>query len=137
MEATTEQTEVTQKTLDLCKCIVDQPEFVQMRKSIDAFLGDEESKKQYQLVMETGESLQHKQQMGTPPDSSEIAEFEKSRDLLLKNPLARGFLDAQEQMHKVQESVMQYVGKTFELGRVPTNDDFDAHGCGTGCGCSH
>ena len=39
--------------------------------------------------------------------------------------------------HKIQESVMSYVTKTFELGRVPAAEDFDSGSCGTGCGCAH
>ena len=85
--------------------------------------------------MEKGDSLQHKQQSGMPIDNDEIAEFEKNRDSLLTNPVAANFLTAQQQMHKIQESVMQYVSKTFELGRVPETEDFPSEGCGTGCGC--
>jgi len=40
-------------------------------------------------------------------------------------------------MHKIQESVMQYVGKTFELGRVPSVEDFSSGDCGPTCGCGH
>jgi hypothetical protein len=37
----------------------------------------------------------------------------------------------------MQETVAQYVAKTFELGRIPSADDFDAGNCGPSCGCSH
>ena len=30
---------------------------------------------------------------------------------------------------------MQFVSKTFELGRVPTLEDFSSGECGSGCGC--
>ncbi len=137
MQAITEETEIIQKTKDLCQTLVDQPEFQQIRRSIDAFMADDQAKGQYQLVMEKGDALQHKQQSGVTLDDSDIAEFEKNRELLLNNALARNFLDAQQQMHKIQESVMQYVGKTFELGRVPVTEDFDSGGCGPTCGCGH
>jgi cell fate (sporulation/competence/biofilm development) regulator YlbF (YheA/YmcA/DUF963 family) len=87
--------------------------------------------------MEKGDALQHKQHSGLPMDNNEIADFEKTRESLLNNPVAREFLDAQQQMHKIQESVMQYVGKTFELGRVPSQEDFSAGNCGPTCGCGH
>lgn len=135
MQATIEETIVIQKTKDLCQTIVDQPEFRAIRQSVETFMTDETAKGQYQLVMEKGDELQQKQQMGMPMDNAEIAEFEKNRDALLGNPVARGFLDAQQQMHKIQESVMQYVSKTFELGRVPAIEDFPAEGCGPSCGC--
>jgi len=137
MQTTTEETIVIQKTKDLCQTILAQPDFVEIRQRIDAFMGDETAKNQYQLVMEKGDALQHKQQFGLPLDGGEVAEFEKNRETLLNNPVARDFLSAQQQMHKIQESVMQYVSKTFELGRVPTAEDFPAEGCGPSCGCGH
>ena len=137
MQATTEETAIIQQTKELCQTIIDQPEFRQIRTRIDAFMGDDAAKAQYQLVMEKGDSLQHKQQSGLPLDNDEIAEFEKNRELLLNNPVAANFLTAQQQMHKIQESVMQYVSKTFELGRVPTMEDFSSGSCGPSCGCGH
>ena len=137
MQATIEETVVIQKTKELCQAIVDQPEYTGIRQRIDLFMGDEAAKNQYQLVMEKGDALQQKQQFGLPLDGNEIAEFEKNRENLLNNPVARDFLEAQQRMHKLQESVMQYVSKTFELGRVPKAEDFPAEGCGSGCGCAH
>ena len=135
MQATAEDTAFVQKTRELCETLINQPEFQQIRQRIDTFMADDGAKNQYQAVMEQGDSLSHKQQTGLPLDGGEIAEFEKSRDSLLANSVAREFIDAQQQMHKMQESVMQYVSKTFELGRVPTSEDFSAGSCGTGCGC--
>lgn len=137
MQATAEETVVVVKTRELCQSLVDQPEFQLIRQRIDVFLSDEGAKAQYQLVMERGDSLQHKQQMGMPLDNAEIAEFEKTRDELLANAVAKDFLDAQQRMHQMQESVMQYVTKTFELGRVPTSEDFSSGECGPTCGCGH
>lgn len=137
MPATTEETAIIQQTRELCQTIVDQPEFRQIRLHIDAFMSDDAAKAQYQVVMEKGDELQQKQQMGMPLDNAEIGEFEKNRELLLNNAVAANFLTAQQQMHKIQESVMQYVSKTFELGRVPSADDFPAESCGPSCGCSH
>jgi len=137
MQATIEETEIIQKTKDLCQTLVEQPEFQQIRRNIDAFMADEQAKNQYQLVMEKGDLLQHKQNSGQPLDNAEITDFETNREALMNNVLARDFLEAQQQMHKIQESVMQYVGKTFELGRVPTTEDFSSGGCGPSCGCGH
>lgn len=137
MQATTEETAIIQRTKELCQTILDEPEFRQIRTRIDAFMSDEGAKSQYQVVMEKGDALQHKQQMGVQLDNDEIAEFEKNRELLLSNKVATDFLTAQQQMHKIQESVMQYVSKTFELGRVPTAEDFDSGSCGPSCGCGH
>lgn len=135
MEAILEETLVVRKTRELCQTILEQPEFNLIRDSMDSFMASEEARNQYQFIMEKGEALQQKQQMGLPLDNNEIAEFEKNREQLMANPVARGFLDAQQQMHKTQETVMQYVSKTFELGRVPTPEDFQEGSCGSGCGC--
>jgi cell fate (sporulation/competence/biofilm development) regulator YlbF (YheA/YmcA/DUF963 family) len=134
---TTEETAVIQKTRELCDAIVAQPEFQTIRRQIDQFMGNEEAKLQYQTVMEKGETLQQKQQMGLPLSEEEVGDFQKHRDLLVNNPVARAFLDAQEQMQKMQQSVGQYVAKTFELGRTPTDDDFSGCCSDHGCGCSH
>ena len=128
---------ILEKTRELCETLVSQPDFQSIRSRIDAFMGDEAAKLQYQCVMEKGESLHHKQQMGLPLTEQEITEFQKDRDALVNNPVSRDFIDAQQQMQKVQDSVGQYVAKTFELGRIPTDEDFDSGSCGHGCGCHH
>ena len=125
---------LTQKTRELCQSITEQSEFQSIRRRIDAFMNDESAKLQYQTVVEQSEMLQHKQQMGAQVSEEEIKHFEKNREALINNPIARGFMDAQQEMHKVQDSVGQYVAKTFELGRIPEESDF---GCGSGCGCHH
>ena len=91
---------VVQKTRELCQTIVDQPEFQDIRKRIDTFMADEAAKTQYQSVMEKGEMLQHKQQMGLPMSAEEIKDFENNRDALVNNPVARDFIDAQQAMQK-------------------------------------
>ena len=126
---------IQQKTRELCQVILEQAAFQSMRLRIDQFLVNDEAKAQYELVSEKGEFLQHKQQQNLPLSGEEVNEFEKHREALFNNPVARGFLDAQQEMHKLQESVQQYVSKTFELGRVPEPADFDSGSCGSGCGC--
>lgn len=124
---------VARKTAELCQSILDEPEFQAVRQKLDTFLGDEEAKTLYQAVVEKGEFLQHKQSMGTQLNDDEIAEFEAQRAALMNHPVAQGFLEAQQAMHNLQESVGKHLAKTFELGRVPTSDDMG--GCGSGCGC--
>ena len=137
MQATTDESAVIQKTRDLCQTLVEQPEFRLIRQRIEAFLADESAKTIYQTVVEKGDQLQHQQQMGVTIDAAEVAAFERDRDQLLKLSVARDFLEAQQEMPKIQESVMQFVGKTFELGRVPALDDFSSGSCGPTCGCEH
>jgi cell fate (sporulation/competence/biofilm development) regulator YlbF (YheA/YmcA/DUF963 family) len=135
MQTATDESVVLQKTKELCQAILDQPEFQKIREGLDAFMGNDEVRGQYQALSEKGEYLQHKQQTGGQLNDDEIAQFERDRQQFLDNPVARGFLDAQQHMHQVQESVTHYVTKTFELGRVPEESDFET--CGSGCNCHH
>ncbi len=136
MELLTQFDPIVLKTVELCRLILDQPEFQKIQRDVDAFMNNSEAQEQYTRLNEKGEYLQMKQSQGLQISSEEIVEFEKIRETLLKNPVARGFIDAQEGMHKIQESVNRYISKTFELGRVPEAEDL-AGGCGSGCGCHH
>ena len=127
---------ISQKTRELCQLIIDQPDFRALRERIDTFMADTEAKSQYRTVVEKGEALNHKQHQGVVLADTEIADFEREREALVNNPVARDFLDAQEALHQLQESVNQYLTKTFELGRVPSEEDFGGN-CGHGCGCHH
>jgi len=137
METNSENPVIQQKMRELCQAIIDQPDFQTIRRQVDAFLADESVKVQYQELSDRGAMLQHKQQTGMPLDMTEIADFEKKREAFLNSPVAQGFLAAQQAMQNVQESVSQYVTKTFELGRMPQKEDFDHGSCGHGCGCNH
>jgi len=137
MESNSENPVILEKTKELCQTILDQLDFQTIRQQVDAFMGDESIKTQYQELSDRGAMLQHKQQTGAPLDMVEISDFEKRREAFLNSPVAQGFLEAQQAMHSVQESVTQYLSKTFELGRLPQPEDFDHGSCGHGCGCSH
>lgn len=137
MQTTIEETAVIQKTKELCQAILDEPAMQSIRQRIDSFMIDEKSRSQYDGLMEKGQALQHKQQNSIPLSDSDISDFEKDRDALMNNPVAKGFLEAQEEMHHMQESIQKYVHKTLELGRMPTEDDLNGGGCGHGCGCHH
>jgi cell fate (sporulation/competence/biofilm development) regulator YlbF (YheA/YmcA/DUF963 family) len=136
MQLTMEDT-VMQKTRELCQSLLDLPAMQQLRQRIDSFMGDEQSRTQYEGLVNKGQALQQKQQMSMPLTGEEIADFEHHRDALMNNPVARGFIDAQEELHNVQHSIHQFVSKTLELGRMPTDDDLNGGGCGGGCSCGH
>jgi cell fate (sporulation/competence/biofilm development) regulator YlbF (YheA/YmcA/DUF963 family) len=135
--ATTLETTVLDKTRELCETIINQPEFENMRSRIDQFLINDAARAQYQELTEQGEYLHHKQHQGVQLSKEEVEGFEKKRSDFLNNPVARGFMDAQDEAFKMRDLVAKYVSKTFELGRVPANDDFEEGGCGEGCGCHH
>jgi len=129
-------TKIETKTNELCEAILQEIQSGGIRQRIDTFLSDATAKGQYETLMSQGQALQEKQHSGQALEPAEIAAFEKDRDALLKNPVAAGFLDAQEEMHELQSNVKKMVGKTIELGRIPTADDLAEGGsCGSGCGC--
>src|SRR5881275_2182191 len=109
MQTTIEESPVIQKTKELCQAILEQPNMQSIRQRIDSFMGDEKSRAQYDGLMTKGQALQQKQQMSLPLSGEEVEDFEQHRKALLGNPVAKGFLDAQEELHQVQESIHSYV----------------------------
>ena len=74
--------------------------------------------------------------VGLEITEEEIADFEKLREELLSNPVICGFHDAQEEVQQLQDKIPQVIAKSFELGRVPSQEDFDFCSDGFGhCGC--
>ena len=135
MEITIEESPVTRKTKELCQTLLDEPGVRSIRQRIDAFMDDEKARTQYEELVAKGQALQEKQQNAMQLTDGEIAEFEQQREGLLNNPVARGFLDAQEELQQVQQSVHKYIKKTLELGRIPAEEDLAEGSCGHGCGC--
>jgi cell fate (sporulation/competence/biofilm development) regulator YlbF (YheA/YmcA/DUF963 family) len=128
-------TKIEDKTRELCQTIIDQPEIISIRKRIDSFMADAKARDQYETVMTKGQALQEKQAQAQTLDSVEIADFEKHRDDLLNNSVAKSFLDAREELHEIQHSIQKYISKTLELGRIPVEADLEEGSCGHGCGC--
>jgi cell fate (sporulation/competence/biofilm development) regulator YlbF (YheA/YmcA/DUF963 family) len=138
MASTIEETPITRKTRELCQTILDEPSLQALRQCIDNFMADVQTRAQYDGLVTKGQELQQKQQQSMPLTGEEISAFEEHRDSLLKNPVARGFLDAQEELHQVQESIHKYVSKTIKLGHLPSEEEMTSGCCGhDGCGCSH
>ena len=129
-------TTIETKTNELCEAILKEIQNGGIRQRIDTFLADNTARGAYESLMSRGQALPEKQHHGQQLDPTEIASFEKDRDALLANPVAAGFLDAQEEMHELQSTVKKMVGKTIELGRIPSAEDLAEGGsCGSGCGC--
>ena len=135
MPSTVEEDAILQKTKELCQVILDQPAMKSIRQRIDAFLGDASTRTDYEALVNKGQSLQEKQQTAVALTGEEISDFEQHRDRLLQNRVARDYLDAQEELRQVQQSVHQYVNKTLELWRLPTEDEMSCGSCGGGCSC--
>jgi cell fate (sporulation/competence/biofilm development) regulator YlbF (YheA/YmcA/DUF963 family) len=126
---------VIDKTRELCQAILEDPNMGSIRRRIDSFMADDAARGQYEAVMAKGQVLHDKQHQSLPISGDEISDFESHRDALLKNPVAKGFLDAREELHEVQHSIQKFISKTLELGRMPANEDMEESSCGDGCGC--
>ena len=129
---------VMQKTRELCDAISQDIEFVALQGQVERFLEDDAAKLQYQSVHEKGEELHHKQHAGVELSDTEIKNFEEARDGLLENEVARDFMEAQQNLQTLQQTITKYVGMTMELGRVPEPEDLEGSSggcCGGGCGC--
>jgi cell fate (sporulation/competence/biofilm development) regulator YlbF (YheA/YmcA/DUF963 family) len=133
---TTQDSIITQKTKELCQAILDQPNLRTARQAIETFINNDSAKAQYESLMSKGQALQQKQQRSQQLSQDEISAFEADREALLGNPIARGFLDAQQELHEVHETINTFVSKTLELGRIPAESDLEGS-CGHGCGCDH
>ena len=140
MNLLTKDSAIMEKTKDLCGAIAQDIEFVALQGHVERFLEDDAAKLQYQSVHEKGEELHQKQQAGVELGEREIKDFEEARTQLLENDVARDFMDAQQNLQTLQQTISKYVGMTMELGRVPEPADMEqADGgggcCGGGCGC--
>ncbi len=143
MSIVAEESAVIEKTRELCEAIASDPSFLKLQASVERFLSDDAARLQYQSVHERGEELHHKQHAGIELGAAEIREFEKARDALFENEVAREFLSAQRELENLQKEIGKYVGSTIENGRVPTADELaeaSSGGCcgghgGGGCGC--
>lgn len=124
--------QVETKTRELCEAIIKHIQTGGIKQRLDTFLSDATARGAYESLMSKGQALQEKQHGGQALEPAEIAAFETERDALLKNPVASGFLDAQEEMHELQHLVQKHVGKTIELGRIPTAEDLNGGCCGGG-----
>lgn len=128
-------TKIEEKTQELCQLLVAAPEMQAIRRRIDTFMTDASARGQYETLMSKGQALHDKQHAGQALAPAEVAEFETGRETLLANPVARGFLDAQEELNGIQKTIQKQVTKTLELGRLPTAEDLSEGSCGEGCGC--
>jgi cell fate (sporulation/competence/biofilm development) regulator YlbF (YheA/YmcA/DUF963 family) len=129
--------EIKVKTEELCKLILDQPAFPELRGMINDFFADEEAKYLYNDVVQKQRALQQKQQQGFELTREDMNVFDEAREKIYLNPVSRDFLYASQELDKVQNLVINYVLKTIELERIPTEEDLVEEGCGCGgsCGC--
>lgn len=137
-----EESQVIEKTKELCNSIAQSSQFTELHKQVENFMNDADSKKEYTDFHKFGEQLHQKQHEGLEISESEISEYEQAREKMVNNQITSKFLDAQQCLQHLQKKINGYVGMTLELGRVPSSSEFDesmnSEGCCSsgGCGCS-
>jgi cell fate (sporulation/competence/biofilm development) regulator YlbF (YheA/YmcA/DUF963 family) len=122
------------KTRELCAAIVGQPAFPELFKKVERYLGDLGAQYQLSQLTQLTELLQQRQAMGSEISAEEIGNYEGTRNAILKSDTIREFIEAQEEIQKIHHQVMRLVTKTFEVGRVPTEEDFYEEMCNATCG---
>ncbi len=132
-----QDTPVIAKTKALCEALVAQESYRTLKGKLDAFVEDQEAQLMYQALSDHQSRLVEKQESGVQLTEDEIREFEDKREKLLMHPVAGGFVEAQQGFEELRDTIVRYVTKTFELGRVPTDDEVKPQGgcCGGGGGC--
>jgi len=131
----TRHSPVIEKVRELCGLLLEQDSFKEIKQNIDSFSADESAQDQYNELCDVQEMLQEKDEQGIAISDEEMAEYDTKREALFANSVAANFIEAQQQLHKLQETVSQYISKTFKLGRVPEENDFEKGSCGPRCGC--
>lgn len=124
---------------DLCDAIVADAEVRTAREHAEAFLADEDAVSLYREMATMGRTLHRKHHDGEEPTAIEQREFEDLQNRCDAHPAIVAFMEAQQVLQGIAETVNGYVTKTLEKGRVPTEEEVwgKSGGCGEGCGCHH
>ncbi|MFA8438608.1 YlbF family regulator [Pueribacillus sp. YX66] len=131
---------IIEMTEKLCAAILEQPEYKEINEKITTFSHDTHAKTLYQSLYEHQMRLQQKQEQGLPITEEETHAFQTEYESLLENEAAKGFLEAQQMIEEIEQTINSYITNTIKLGRVPRPEDFLQHqgGCACGggsCGC--
>jgi len=138
---TEQETPLIEKTRELCAALVEMESYQRMKSQLDTFVSDPEAQQMYQALSQRQSELVQKQETTGDLTEEEIQEFEDQREKLLAHPVAGGFVSAQQGFEEMRDTVVRYITRTFELGRVPTEEEAapPKSGCcgggGGGCGC--
>ncbi len=131
-----QETPVITKTKELCTALLEQESYKQLKAKLDAFIADSEAQAMYQALSDKQSQLVRKQEETGNLSEEEVRDFEDQRERMLMHPVAGGFVEAQQGFEELRDTVTRYVTKTFELGRLPTEDEVTPKSgcCGGGCG---
>lgn len=136
MEVLSPNSAILERTRELCSLILQSDEYQENAAKVETFFKDDEAQTAYRDFGQLGEALQQKQQSGDlgQPD---IDLYESQLEDLKKNPVVADFMEAEATLNGIVQQIARQVGKTLELGRLPTPEDLEEGGCCSsgGCGC--
>lgn len=103
----------------LCDALASDPEFQEMRQSLEDFKKDEVAGKQLKALTAMGNVIRAKQARKEELIPREVEEFEALRTDFMSNPVAAAYVDSQEQLLNTRKFVAHYISKTIERGQTP------------------
>ena len=129
---------IEDKIQELCAAIVADEEVRTARENAEAFLADNDAVSLYRETSLLGRALHQKNQSGEEPSLADVRRFGELQDRCEAHPGIAAFIEAQQVLQGIAETVSGYVSRTLESGRVPTEEEVMGEGgCGEGCGCHH
>ncbi len=123
----------------LCNILAQDQTVVSSKAKIGLFFQNPDATKLFEEVNSYGEELRNKHLAGMPPTEEEIAKFDALRESVIKNDVARGFLEARQSIDGILQTVNQYLGMSIDLGRAPTPaevEEAQKQAMSSSCGCS-
>jgi cell fate (sporulation/competence/biofilm development) regulator YlbF (YheA/YmcA/DUF963 family) len=132
----TATTMIDNKIQELCEAIIQDEEVRNAREQAELFLSDEDAVSLYRQMAGMGRSFHQRQHQGEEPSAAEVRQFEDLQNRCDAHPLIVAFVEAQQVLSGIAETVNGYVSKTLERGAIPTEAEVFGEGsCGEGCGC--
>lgn len=117
--------EVQELTTKLCNALASDQKIISSKARIGLFFQNADATKLFQEVNNYGEELRNKHLAGMPPTEEEIAKFDELRKAVVENDLARGFLEARQQIDEILGAINQFLGMSIDLGRAPSPEEVE------------
>lgn len=117
--------ELVELTTKLCDALAQDQKIISSKARIGLFFQNADATKLFQDVNNYGEELRNKHLAGMAPTEEEIAKFDELRQAVVENDLARGFLEARQQIDEVLGTINQFLGMSIDLGRAPSLEEVE------------
>ena len=134
MEVLSPNSAILEKTRELCSLILQSGEYQENVSKIEAFFANDDAQAEYRAFAKLGEELHQKQHAGEITED-DISDYEEKLNELKSNEVTANFMNAEEALNGMVSQISKHVGKTLELGRLPTPEDLESGGCCGSGGC--